>query len=372
MALPFVKLKGGKQVKLGRKIPETPPPAVELARFFRRPEGLKGLPENLDYWTKAGTSIRRMYLNDRLGCCVVSGKMHQLGVYSANNYGADKTILATDPEVRDQYTRICGAGDNGCYITAVLNWWMKNGLKAGGKVYPLDGYAKVDSTDLVMLKTAIHIFGSVTFGIDLPAKWLDTDDGEMWDVTNSGSVGGHDVPALGYDHRGVVISTWGGTRVISWAALESRRYIDECYVQLSPQWYSDYRLSPSGFDVDGLKKALEEFKGGVTPSDPDKPPEPPTPQPPTPPAPAYYYPTYLINLETTLPDAFGGAKITVTGHLVPEIPHSQVGEQPRGKFDWKELLAVLLPIILKWLGEGIPMSEILDRLSTEEKAAGYL
>ena len=379
--MPFHTLKSGRQVKLGRLIPTTPPKAVKLESFFHRPANLMGLPENLDYWTKAASSIRRMYLNDRLGCCVITGKMHQLGVYSANNFGADKTILATDAEVQNQYVSICGAGDNGCYITAVLNTWMQKGLVAGGKIYPLDGYAAVEPSNLVLLKTAIHIFGSVTFGIDLPSAWLNTDDGEQWDVTNSGSVGGHDVCALGYDHRGVIIATWGGTRVITWAALESRAYIDECYVQLAPAWYQDARLAPSGFDVAGLKQAMEDFKSGKLPDDPDPtvpppPPAPPVPAPPTPAGP----------ITVTLPLFTGGVKpsdyitdptqptayvfsLAAQGPIVVSLgaAHHLMGAVP-----WALILALAakyLPIILADLAAGKTWQEILaDILGAGKKS----
>jgi len=297
-----------------------------------------------------------------------------LGVYSANNFGPEKTILATDAEVNQQYVSWCGAGDNGCYITAVLNRWMKDGLKAGGKVYPLDGYAAVEPVNLVLLKTAIHIFGSVTFGIDLPAAWLNTDDGELWDTTDSGSVGGHDVCALGYDHRGVVVATWGGTRIITWSALESGSYIDECYVQLAPAWYQDARLAPSGFDVAGLKKAMEDFKAGRLPDDPDpvNPPAPPAPPGPTPP------PVPWPGLTVTLPSAHLDLKASGEGHnpdYVPSYSGSLVWDGPvvvgggsgvpMGAIPWSLIIALALkygPIILADIQAGKTWQQILADL----------
>ena len=372
MALPFHTLKSGKRVKLGRKIPDTPPKVVQLQSFFDRNRALRGIPDQLDYWTQAAKSLERIYLNDQYGDCVIAGKLHQLGVYSANNYGAAKVILATDAEALQQYHAICGPGDNGCFIGAVLDYWMKKGLKAGGKLYPLDGYAGVDASNLVLLKTAIHIFGSVTFGIDLPAAWLNTDDGEEWDVTSSRSVGGHDVPAVGYSKRGVVISTWGGLRTITWAALESGRYIDECYVQLSPAWYDDDRLAPSGFDVEGLRAALDKFKAGELPADPDPvPPGPgpgpgPGPIPPAPvppPAPSYWFPTYTVKGQIRE----GGPDLPAPGFVVDLLlsPAPGQGINPAGdrpaRFNWDkfiELIVALANIIIPLVKGGQSREQI--------------
>lgn len=383
MPVPFHTLKNGMQVKLGRIKPTTPPKAVRLENFWDRRRALRGLPEHIDYWTKAAASIRRMYLNNQLGCCVISGKMHQLGVYSANERGPERIILATDAEVKSQYEGICGRGDNGCYITAVLDTWRTKGLVANGKAYKLDGYASVNARNLVLLRTAIHIFGSVTFGIDLPASWLNTDDGELWDVTPSGSVGGHDVCAVGYDARGVVISTWGGVRTITWAALESGRYIDECYVQLSPDWYNDDGVAASGFDVAGLRKALEDFANGVMPDDPTPVPG-PTPPPPGPTPPPAPHPLVTVTLPRLAFQSSGSLfhpaenqPLAITGQVNADGPIVIAwsgGSTMIGGSWWVLLLSLgakYLPIILADIAAGKTWQEILaDLFAARKKQVG--
>lgn len=284
----------GQTVKLGRIRPAALPQIPELRHYFF-PTG-KPLPEKVDYYTKAMPSIKRMYLNNRYGDCVVAGKYHQVGVWSAAD--SPDVIVGTDDEVLSMYRKICGPGDNGCIITRVLDYQRNNGLPFNGKLHKIDAYLAVNMRNKELLKAAIYFFGSVTFGINLPGAWANSPDGGLWDVTNSGSVGGHDVCAVGYDSTGVQISTWGGLRTITWAALANNRWVEECYVSLSPNWYNDDRLSPGGINVEQLRIDLDKLGGGTVPDLPDVPPTPPTP--PTPPAPTPPKPSLWSVIFSTL------------------------------------------------------------------------
>src|SRR5262249_14581023 len=104
-----------------------------------------------------------------------------------------------------------------------------------------------------------------------------------WGITNSGIVGGHDVCAVGYDDKGVQICTWGGLVTITWDAFLSPRWIEECYAELSPDWYGSDKLAPNGRDAATLKVDLEKRSRGVMPDPGPGPQPPPPPQPPTPP-----------------------------------------------------------------------------------------
>ena len=226
-------------------------------------------PEVVDYASKAMPSLKRMYLNDRMGCCVISGKVHQLGLWSGNDSDSGGVVLATDQEIQEQYRGICGPGDNGCNIAAVLDVFKRRGLQASGKLYRIDGYVAVDWTNKLQVQVAILLFGSLTLGINLPSSWTQGGDGSTWDVTDSPITGGHDVCCTGYNHQGVVISTWGGLRTITWNAFLSRRWLEECFVELAPLWYGSDKLAPCGVDVVTLKADLEALGGGRTPPVPD-------------------------------------------------------------------------------------------------------
>ena len=92
-----------------------------------------------------------------------------------------------------------------------------------------------------------------------------------------------------YDDKGVYISTWGkvGT-LIPWSVFQkkvtSEAGIEECYVVLAPDWYSNGNLAPNGIAVADLQAALTAIGGGTVPPVPTPGPTPvppgPTPVPP--------------------------------------------------------------------------------------------
>jgi hypothetical protein len=270
--------KVGKKFRLGRNRPKAP---VQCLRFknYLNPAGIvTPPPDAVDYFTKAMSAIDRVYLNDQLGDCVFAGKMHQLGIWSANDEAP--TVLATDDEVRSQYFKVCGPGDNGCNITDVLDYFQHNGLVANGQAHKIDGYVGVDSTNALEVKVASFLFGSLTIGMNLPGEWADNaEPGFTWGRTNSRSVGGHDICTAGYDAKGVKVCTWGMVGTITWDAFGDTSIIDELYAELSPDWYGDDRLAPCGINADVLRGDLAMLGGGTIPPIDVTPPAPPVPVP---------------------------------------------------------------------------------------------
>lgn len=302
MVTPNIKLASGKIVKLGRICPklvknigrcrvvvnadDSVSVVPRLEAYVGDDDLKEAAPDEVDWLTKAATSISRVYANDRLGDCVIAGKYHQMGIWSAND--TPSTILATDQEVIDHYHRICGAGDNGCMITSVLDYFQRQGLVAGGKLHKIDSYVSINNTNKELVKAANYLFGGLTLGINLPQAW--TQAPGVWDVTSSRIVGGHDVCSGGHNAQGVQIATWGEICTITWAAFLSTRWVEECYAELSPDWYNDDRLSPHGINVELLKHDLAMLEEGAVPPMPT-PPGPIPPVPPTPPAPVPPSPT---------------------------------------------------------------------------------
>lgn len=258
-------------VKLGRK-----PPTVEIRKALHLSAYLDlaaiTLPETVDYHTKSSASLSRMYLNDQYGDCVIAGKYHTVGVWSGNDGPA--TVVGTDAEVLASYHAICGAGDNGCVITEVLDAMKSGGLPFNGVRHGIDGYVAVDWTNREMVKAALYLFGNITLGINLPSAWTSA---STWDVTTSGIVGGHDVAAVGYRFDGVVISSWGKLFVITWAAFTSRKWLEEAWVLLGPDWYGSDKVSPSGVNVAALQADLAAIGQGKIPTVDPTPTPTPTP-----------------------------------------------------------------------------------------------
>lgn len=269
-------------VKLGRIIPKA---VLDYGRFrvVVLPDGTQKVsprlsyntlpatatpPDDCDYSAKAMASIARMYKNDQYGDCVVAGKGHQFGIWTGNDSGT--VALATDTEIVNQYHQWCGAGDNGCNISDVLDRIKAGGMVLGGKTYHIDGYVSVDNTNKALVMVAHYLFGTLTLGIDLPSAWANAPEGGLWDVTNTGIVGGHDVCSVAYTSaKGVTIATWAGLRTITWPAFTSRKWITELYAELSPSWYGDDRLAPMGIDAAALQADLALIANGQVPPIPD-------------------------------------------------------------------------------------------------------
>lgn len=238
---------------------------LSLDAYYDPANAAQILPESTDWSAKAMASIKRIYKNNQWGCCVISSAFHQLGLWSGNDAGI--ALEGTDNEVMAAY-RIWNPGnrDNGCNIPTVLNYTRDHGMMIGGVLRKIDSYVSVDNTNKDLVKAATILFGTIKLGIDLPNAWRQASEGGIWDVTNSGIVGGHDVPTIAYNQQGVPIATWGGVRTMTWNAFASNRYIKEAYCPLSPDWYGQDRIAPNGIDATTLKADLNAIANGQIPS----------------------------------------------------------------------------------------------------------
>lgn len=268
MAVPTVRIHDGRIMHLGRRRPR-PGKVVLHLRNYLRPTSVAP-PDTLDLSVKAATAIAQMYLNDQEGDCVIAGKAHSVGIWTGNESGTP--VIATDAEIQDAYTTICGPGDQGCVITDVLDYMKSTGLTLGGQSHKIDDYVKVDWTNWLELQIAMCLFGPVTFGINLPGEWASNPT--TWDVVTGSDaeiVGGHDVCSNGYQVAGAGICTWATRRVITRAALVNPAWIEECYAALSPDWYLNGDLDPFGVDVATLRSDLAALGGGSVPPFPQGP-----------------------------------------------------------------------------------------------------
>lgn len=313
-------------VCLGRKpITESHRPMMLRLESFIDKVAAVPPPPSIDWYTKAAISIARVYLNNQLGCCVMSGKGHSLGVWSANDPDSanGQTVVATDAEIKSQYVSVCGPGDNGCNIQTVLNYMVKTGFQATGQRYKLAGYAGFDWRSKELTQRAIALGGAVTIGFNLPNAWMNS---SVWDLGPANFVGGHDVSGIGYGPQkaiattkeGVIIASWGRLYLFTWDAWTSTKYIDEAYFLL-PEflWTGVDQVSPFGVDLALLKAAMAVIKGGGVPDLPD-----PTPVPPPNPTPD---PPPVNGLNVALP---GGGQLTAdfVKHVVT-YPKPYTGHQ---------------------------------------------
>lgn len=271
----FAVQNGPHVVRLGRQRPKSRSMNLSLEDYVT-PEVMRALPESIDWTAAAQASIDQMLGNDVEGCCVIASSYHIEGSATAADGGP---VIIPDPaEAHEAYQTICGPGDNGCNMEEVLKWQMTKGLKFRGAVRKIDGYVAIPIHTVELAKAAVFLFGNIKIGFNLPAAWTSA---AIWDVTNTQIVGGHDVPALGFNKDGLVIASWARKYLVTWNAWQDRRFADEAYVVLSPGWYGSDRVAPNKFPVAALQADLAKLKAGQIP-DTTPPIDPPPPQPPTP------------------------------------------------------------------------------------------
>ena len=103
-------------------------------------------PTSVDNSPKAMNSLTNIYLNNRLGCCLVSAGYHCEGTWTGN---AGNLYNASDADVIFYYGKIGGydpndpSTDQGCDEITAFDYWIANGFRDGVK--PL-GYLLVDAT----------------------------------------------------------------------------------------------------------------------------------------------------------------------------------------------------------------------------------
>ncbi|MCI0681004.1 MAG: hypothetical protein L0Y71_02775 [Gemmataceae bacterium] len=200
-----------------------------------------------------GASPIPMFLNNRWGCCVISGRAHQTLRFEYVEQG--KLINITDNEVEKQYFHESGGQDDGLFVLDSLKSWRTEGWRAGGRKYNIDVFAQIDNEDHVQLKTAIFAKLGIGLGIRLPRNYIDVfNSGREWDGSLVGSNRlRHYVLATGYSSDGLTFLTWGARRFMTWDYVDSN--CDEGYAIVDDINRFDNPRSP--FDADAARDFLE-------------------------------------------------------------------------------------------------------------------
>jgi hypothetical protein len=178
-------------------------------------------PPSVDYTAKAMAALSQIYGNDHLGDCVIAGGAHFRGVTTGNASGSP--IIFSMPEIVAQYSAIGGyvdgdeSTDQGCDEITAMDFWKSTGFADGVK---LAGAVGVDAYSQVEVMQSIYLFENVLFGMELPQAWADDTSAPVWDVAGDAvPQNGHCVLGVGYTSDGVIISTWGMLKTITWAAV---------------------------------------------------------------------------------------------------------------------------------------------------------
>lgn len=247
-------------------------------------------PPNYDYSSKALPGIRNPKGNNQQGDCVIASGGNGIAVWSGNDTDSPGLVEQSESEALSEYHRQGGPGDNGLVMSQALDDFMNHGLKAGGKLWKIDGWAGV-RLDKKLIWSIGYIFGGHRLGFNVPYDWINgVTEGFVWrNPSRYNFVGGHDVRIVGANEQGLKVATWGLLGIMEWDAVLNTNIVDEIDVELAPLWYNNDKITPSKFNVSGLQSAITMVRNGQVPSwQPDPvPPSPPAPPvPPTPPIPS--------------------------------------------------------------------------------------
>jgi hypothetical protein len=201
-----------------------------------------------------------MYLNDKLGCCVISAAAHMVQEWTA--YAGNEQRLS-DADVLKGYEDVGGyvpgdpTTDNGCDMITALNYWRQTGF-GGHKIY---AYASVNPRNEKEVEQATWLFGNLFVGLALPISAQQSTD---WEVPSEGltgdgspgSWGGHCISSISNSDKGQTDVTWGGT---IWETKGFRRsYCDELFAILTQDWIDALtQQAASGFNLAQLQADLK-------------------------------------------------------------------------------------------------------------------
>jgi hypothetical protein len=245
-------------MRLGKQAPRHDPRTLQLANYLLA-EALPPPPTHVDWSAKVSTWP--MMANDRLGDCTCAAAGHLIEEWTANT-GTE--ITPTDAEIVTAYSAITGydpatgANDNGAVELDVLNYWRKSGI-AGHSIL---AYVALEPANMAHVEDAIDLFGGCYIGVALP---LSAQRQTVWSVPPGGSHGrgapnswgGHAVPVVAYDPRGLTVVTWGALKRMTWGFWNT--YCDEAYAVLSPDWVNVDQKAPVGFDLPTLLADLRQL-----------------------------------------------------------------------------------------------------------------
>lgn len=240
----------------GRIASREDPRTLRLSRYLEA--GRFSAPPPARDWT--GRARYTWSLNDRLGCCTITGLVHLAQARAAAN---GESITIEDADVLKAYSAISGydgtpATDRGAQMIDALVYARNVGI--GG--WKIGAFVRVDARDFLELRAAVNLFGGVYVGADLPRRIRE--QGTDWELPPivartlddaPSSLGGHAFALLGFDRTHLQAMPWVTKTSIgnAWAHL----YISEAWAFLDHRWVTGERPAPNGFDVARLQQDLQ-------------------------------------------------------------------------------------------------------------------
>jgi hypothetical protein len=245
-----------KVYKLGKQPMRHDTRTLMLANYL--PATAIAPPPASEDWTKE-VKTWPMMLNDNLGDCTCACAGHMIEEWTTY---VGKAFTPTDKEVLKAYEAVSGYtpsnpnSDQGAAVLDVLNYWRKTGV---GR-HKILAYAALEPKNHDQVRDSVMLFGNCYLGVQLP---LSAQNQTVWSVPPGGAVGhgavgswgGHAIPVVAYDVRGITVVTWGALKRMTWSFLDT--YCDEAYAVLSHDWINKQGVSPGSFDLASLQQDLQ-------------------------------------------------------------------------------------------------------------------
>ena len=252
-----------KKLKLGKGAARHDPRALLMASYVA--PSLPSPPPAVDLTTKV--NAWGMMENDQIGDCTCAAAGHLLMEWTAN--AGKKMVTPSDKQIVAAYSAITGynpttgANDNGAVEVDVLNYWRQTGIAA----HKIGAYVSLEPSNHNHIMDAVYIFQGCYIGMQLPiSAQAQVQNHQPWSVPpggatgdgKPGSWGGHAVPVVAYDARGVTVVTWGALQTMTWSFWEV--YCDEAYAILSKDYLTGKKTTPQGFSVAQLNADLHDLQ----------------------------------------------------------------------------------------------------------------
>jgi hypothetical protein len=252
-----------RKLKLGKNPARHDPRTLLLAAYTTK--ALPNPPGSFDLTGKI--TVWGMMENDQLGDCTCAAAGHLLMEWTAN--AGKKMFSPSDKQIVAAYSAITGynpttgANDNGAVEIDVLNYWRQSGI-AGHKI---GAYMALEPSNHIHVMDSVYIFEGCYIGLQLPkSAQAQVQNHQSWSVPpggatgdgKPGSWGGHAVPVVAYDARGVTVVTWGALQVMTWSFWET--YCEEAYAIVSNDYLTGKKLTAQGFNMAQLQEDLADLK----------------------------------------------------------------------------------------------------------------
>ena len=253
-----------RKLKLGKLTARHDPRTLLLASYATT--ALPTPPATFDLTLKMPADWGMMD-NDQIGDCTCAAAGHLIMEWTAN--AGKKMVTPKDSQIVAAYSAITGynpstgANDNGANELDVLNYWRQTGI-AGHKIA---AFMALEPGNHGHIMDSVYIFEGCYIGVRLPISAQDqTKNHQTWSLPPGGPVGdgapgswgGHAVPVVAYDSRGVTVVTWGTLQQMTWTFWDT--YTEESYAILSHDYMSGKKTTPQGFNLQQLQEDLADLK----------------------------------------------------------------------------------------------------------------